>query len=135
MRAIGVRARQGLAVKPTLTAIFILMSAGCAPVPPAETSPVEAGSSRPIDLASCTRAGGTMKPVGRMQTLQCVISYADGGKSCRSGADCAGDCRAQPGLDVRPGQQVAGFCQATSDRFGCSTAVENGRALPTICID
>ncbi len=76
-----------------------------------------------------------MKPVGRMQTVQCVIAYADAGKSCRSGTECAGDCRAVQGLDVRPGQQVAGSCQATSDRFGCSTRVENGRAQSTICID
>ena len=76
-----------------------------------------------------------MKRVGRLQTLQCVIAYADAGKSCRSGADCAGDCRAEQGLDISPGQQAAGFCQATSDQFGCSTRVENGRAQSTICID
>jgi hypothetical protein len=76
-----------------------------------------------------------MDRVGRLQTLQCVIRYADAGKICTSGDQCAGDCRARPGVDVAAGQPVAGYCQADSNRFGCSTKVENGRAQATICID
>jgi hypothetical protein len=76
-----------------------------------------------------------VKPVGRRQTLQCVISYSDAGKSCSSGSQCSGDCRAKPGIDTVPGQAVSGQCQTDSDRFGCSTKVENGRAQATICID
>lgn len=116
--------------------IVTLMLSGCAPGSRlAEPSrEISAEASAPRDASSCQRAGGVMTPVGRMQTLQCVISYADAGKSCTSGSQCAGDCRT-PAVDVRPGQQVAGYCQATSDRFGCSTTVENGRAQATVCID
>jgi hypothetical protein len=81
------------------------------------------------------RAGGVMKPLGRRQMLQCVIPYADAGKSCTSGDQCAGDCRASGEVEVVVGQAVAGSCQATSERFGCFTTVEGGRAQSTICID
>ncbi len=114
-----------------------LMLSGCAPSSPAtDTSAVPSPPlSLPANEASCQRAGGQMERVGRSQTLQCVVSYADAGKSCTSGDQCAGDCRAGQGIDVAPGQPVAGYCQANSNRFGCSTKVENGRAQSTICID
>lgn len=118
-----------------LTIMFML--AGCAPGGGLDKhSREQAGALNvPSDASSCRRAGGTMKPVGRRQTIECVLDYADAGKSCTEGGQCAGDCRTPPSLDVRPGQQVAGYCQATSDRFGCSTTVESGRAGATICID
>ncbi len=114
-----------------------LMLTACAPDRPAtESSAVRSPPlSVPADEASCQRAGGQMEQVGRLQTLQCVVSYADAGKSCTSGDQCAGECRASQGIDVAPGQPVAGYCQANSNRFGCSTKVENGRAQSTICID
>ena len=118
-----------------LTATLMLIS--CAPggglAEPSGEVANEAGAA--WNASSCQRAGGVMKPVGRMQTVQCVIAYADAGKSCTASSQCAGDCRTAPGMDVRPGQRVAGYCQASSDRFGCSTRVENGRAEATICID
>jgi hypothetical protein len=116
--------------------VMVLLE-GCAPGSPTKAiqdvqpTPV----SVPADAASCRLAGGVMKPVGRLQSLQCIHTYSDAGKSCTSGTQCAGECRAEPGVDARPGQAVAGYCQATSDRFGCSTEVENGRAQATICID
>lgn len=118
-----------------ILATFLL--AACAPgTRPTEARNVQSSaSSAPADAASCHAAGGLMKPVGRSQTLQCVVSYADAGKSCTSGSQCAGDCRAEPGTETAPGQPVAGYCQATSDRFGCSTKVEDGRVQSTICID
>jgi hypothetical protein len=124
-------------MKPLALAVAALVLSGCVPAqPPAETLPARPiTSSIPADAASCKRAGGLIKPVGRMQTLQCVLTYADAGKSCSSGDQCMGECRAGSGTDAVPGQRVAGSCQATSDRFGCSTRVENGRAQATICID
>ena len=123
-------------MKLTMLAASILMLVGCAQTtrvtPPA---PASGGVTLRADLEHCHRAGGTIRPVGRMQTLQCVIAYADAGRRCTSGEDCAGDCRVERGVDVAPGQPVAGFCQPTSDRFGCSTKVEKGLAQSTICID
>jgi hypothetical protein len=127
--------------KPVLTAAAVLICTsllgGCAPGAP----PKQAHDVRPraanvhADTLSCQLAGGEMKPVGRRQLLQCVLSYADAGKSCSSGSQCEGDCRVGPGVEAVPGQDVVGQCQATSDRFGCSTRVEEGRAEATICID
>jgi hypothetical protein len=123
-------------LKTCLLISSILMLGACTPPPPPEPPAKGTGSVvLPSDPASCKLAGGAFKPVGKMQTLQCVINYADAGQICTSGSQCAGDCRATSGIDAVPGQKVAGFCQATSDRFGCSTRVENGRAESTICID
>ena len=73
--------------------------------------------------------------VGRAQTLQCVIAYPDGGKVCRDGDDCLGDCRVPGGVIVEDGRTVQGQCTATSDRFGCYATVEDGKASGTICVD
>jgi hypothetical protein len=116
--------------------LVVLVLAGCVPAPSAPMLPkASAESVTPADAATCRRAGGVVRAVGRRQTLQCVIRYADVGKSCSSGSQCSGDCRTLPGVEAAPGQQVAGSCQPDSDRFGCSTKVENGRAQSTICID
>ena len=45
--------------------------------------------------ADCAARGGTMQAVGRAQTMQCVVRYADAGKRCTTGSDCAGDCRVE----------------------------------------
>ena len=67
-----------------------------------------------------------MRPVGRMQTMQCVVSYADAGRRCTDSDQCAGECRvADAGPRPTEGTVVAGQCQATSDRFGCFTRVED----------
>jgi len=85
--------------------------------------------------AECRASGGKMQRVGRLQTLQCVIQYRDAGKACRSGSDCLGDCVAVGSTAPLEGRATAGVCQADSNRFGCRTRVEDGRATPTICVD
>ena len=98
----------------------------------------EASATRQIqgaDAATCASYGGEMQPVGRMQTLQCVIRYSDAGKACRSGDQCAGDCRIEDAPFPAAGARASGRCQADSSRFGCHTTVENGRATAAICID
>ena len=86
--------------------------------------------------ADCMARGGEMKPQGRMQTLQCVVSYADAGKRCTTGDDCLGDCRVED-VTTAPaaGTTAVGQCQATNSRFGCYTPVEDGKAGATICVD
>ena len=110
-------------------AAALVLSAACAPVAPTATTG-EAAAAR-----ECARQGGSMRPVGRMQTVQCVVRYADAGKRCTSGEQCQGDCRAEEGRTFEGGAPAAGVCQATSNRFGCYTRVENGRAETTICVD
>ena len=99
---------------------------------------VVAPTPRSADAAAdCAARGGKMLPQGRMQSLQCVVSYADAGKRCTDGDDCQGDCRVEEADGGFPaaGSAVAGRCQATSSRFGCYTTVENGKAEATICVD
>ncbi len=83
----------------------------------------------------CAAQGGKMERVGRAQTMQCVIGYPDGGKTCRDGDDCLGDCRVPGGVIVPDGRPVAGQCTASSNRFGCYTTIEDGVAQPGICVD
>ncbi|WP_333592567.1 hypothetical protein [Brevundimonas sp.] len=116
-----------------LAAALALIAASCAPAPiPGDTParPVQSLSS-----SECAARGGTMTPVGRMQTMQCVVTYGDAGKACTDGGQCQGDCRAQPDATLREGQSARGVCQATSNRFGCFTTIKGGKAEATLCID
>lgn len=111
-----------------------LLLAACAPVVPNPDGPVL--TDQTPTAAACAARGGELRPVGRMQTLQCVIKYADAGKRCTDGDDCLGDCRIED-MAARPreGAPAVGQCQASSNRFGCFTTIENGRAEATLCID
>lgn len=120
-------------IRVSLIAAVALLAAACSP-----QTTTSAGSDAPMqsaDAASCATRGGTMKQVGRMQSWQCVISYADAGKRCTDGDQCQGGCRIEGNSGVAPGAATAGVCQATSDRFGCNTPVEDGKAGTTLCID
>ena len=78
-----------------------LFAAACQPIPAdggkVELAPVpaaEAAAQTPADAASaCAARGGKMLPQGRMQSLQCVVSYTDGGTRCTDGDQCQGSCR------------------------------------------
>ena len=115
------------------TLVLAGLLAACAP-----QAPMGAGSGAPTpgaEASACAARGGTMKQVGRMQSWQCVVAYADAGKSCTDGDQCAGDCRLEGNSGIAPGAATAGTCQVSSDAFGCHTKVEDGRAGPTLCID
>lgn len=112
---------------------IIALTAACAPAP-VETTDTPA-IIRSLSPSECAARGGAMTPVGRMQSIQCVINYADAGKRCTDGAQCQGDCRTEPDVTAREGQSVTGQCQANSNRFGCFTTVNGGKAEATLCID
>lgn len=125
-----------------ITAAALLMAA-CQPVP--TTTPTQTASTDTpavqtpapgTDAAACAARGGKMLPQGRMQSLQCVVSYADAGRRCTDGDDCQGDCRVEE-VNGAPnaGAAAVGQCQASSSRFGCYTTVEGGKAEATICVD
>ena len=128
-----------------LLILAALFAAACQPMPAAnggtqtaEAAPVAAQTPAPAtdDATACAARGGKMLPQGRMQTLRCVVSYADGGRRCTDGDQCAGDCRVEDaGAAPRAGQAVVGQCQANNTRFGCFTTVEDGKAEATLCID
>ena len=117
-----------------LIAALALLAAACTPMSgttPDPTAPVSSLSS-----TDCAARGGSMKAVGRLQSMQCVVPYADAGKTCTDGDQCAGECRTAD-VTQRPmeGTSVSGQCQATSEPFGCFTRVEDGKATATLCVD
>ena len=122
--------------------IAALFAAACQPMPVeggkadlAQAEPVAAQT--PSDEASaCAAKGGKMLPQGRMQSLQCVVSYTDAGKRCTDGDQCEGSCRIPDVAEApRAGAAAVGQCQPTSSAFGCYTTVEDGKAEATICVD
>jgi hypothetical protein len=116
-------------MKNLLVAMFVLGLAACAPV--AAPTPT---SEAPATEASCSANGGTMERVGRAQTLQCVIPFADGGDACRDGSECdSGRCLGS--VEASGQSDVTGACQASNMAFGCYTTVRNGRAEAAICVD
>ncbi|MGV3578705.1 hypothetical protein [Brevundimonas sp.] len=115
-----------------IAALALTLTAACSPM--AEQAP-DAGSNQSAQ-ATCAAQGGSMQRVGRLQTLQCVVRYADAGKRCTDSDQCEGECRYEgDAAAVAAGASVAGVCQADSNRFGCSTRVEDGKTDATICID
>lgn len=122
--------------------IAALFVAACQPMPVeggkadlAQAEPVSAQT--PADEASaCAARGGKMLPQGRVQSLQCVVSYSDAGQRCTDGDQCQGSCRIPDVAEApRAGTAAIGQCQPTSSSFGCYTTVEDGKAEATICVD
>lgn len=139
-----------------LMLIAALLAAACQPLPPEDgtVGSAEQPEGRVVQevdttdvpppvrvpenaaAAECAAGGGKMLPQGRMQTLQCLVSYSDAGQRCTDGDDCQGGCRIEDVANApRAGAAVVGRCQATSSPFGCYTPVENGKAEATICVD
>ena len=118
-----------------------LLAAACQPIPADDgrtdlAQAVPAAQTPADDASACAARGGKMLPQGRMQSLQCVVSYTDAGQRCTDGDDCQGDCRVEDVADApQAGAAAVGQCQATSSRFGCYTTVESGKAEATICVD
>ncbi|MBK0026774.1 hypothetical protein IAE57_11425 [Stenotrophomonas sp. S48] len=82
----------------------------------------------------CRAAGGTLQPLGRLQRVQCVIPYADAGKTCSGKQDCIGQCLATG--ETEAGVVATGTCQRdVSQNFGCRQRIEAGKAQGTICVD
>lgn len=118
-----------------LAALFV---AACQPMPAegGKTDLAQAAPTAAHEASACAAKGGKMLPQGRMQSLQCVVSYSDGGNRCTDGDQCEGSCRIADVADAPlEGAAAVGQCQPTSSRFGCYTTVEDGKAAATICVD
>ena len=115
-----------------LTAFAALALAACSPM--TGQSPDAAATGQSAE-AACAAHGGTLQRVGRLQSMQCVIAYADAGQRCTDGDQCGGDCLLAETGSVDAGAAAVGQCAATSNRFGCATRVEDGKADATLCID
>ncbi len=125
-------------VKALLFAVGLALAA-CSPTPAPESAVPTAEAPEPptmsVSTSACTARGGEMQQVGRAQTWQCVVKYADAGKRCTDASQCEGQCEIAGNSGIAPGTATAGVCQADSNRFGCRTTVENGKAGNTLCID
>jgi hypothetical protein len=116
-----------------IIAAAALLASACSPMAGDSPDPSVPGQS--VDAASCAARGGQIKRVGRMQTERCVLRYADAGKQCTDGDQCAGDCRIEDSPFPNAGQSAQGRCQVENQNFGCHANVEDGKATPAICID
>lgn len=129
----------------TLMLSALLLLAGCTTTA-ADTSassngsaPV-AGATGAADAAAaeadCAAVGGKLMPLGRLQRVQCVVPYADAGKSCRTKSDCTGQCLGTGDTELVPGTAATGVCQRDiSQNFGCRQRIDGGLAQGTICVD
>ena len=130
-------------MKRILMAAATMLMAACQPLPAnegktdlAEVTPAVQSVAGSEDAAACAARGGKMLPQGRMQSVRCVITYADAGRRCTDGDNCAGDCRVEDVANApAAGANAVGQCQVNSSRFGCYTTVESGKAEATICVD
>jgi len=95
----------------------------------------DAATVTDIDAAAACRAqGGELRPLGRLQRVQCVVAHADAGRTCNSASDCTGHCLAIG--EVVAGSPASGVCQRDiSENFGCRQRIDGGVAQPTICVD
>jgi len=123
-------------------ALAALLTA-CNSMPPAADTAAQAAApdtpeateayqeARDVD---CRAAGGTLQPLGRLQRVQCVIPYADAGKTCSGKRDCGGQCLATG--ETEAGVVASGTCQRdASQNFGCRQRIEDGKAQGMICVD
>jgi putative hemolysin len=135
-------------MKRILIAVAAVLMAACQPMPadggrtdlaeatPVVQSPAAQSAAGSEDAAACAAAGGKMLAQGRMQSVRCLITYADAGRRCTDGDDCAGDCRIGDVANApSAGASAVGQCQANSSPFGCYTTVEGGKAEATLCVD
>jgi putative hemolysin len=130
-------------MKRILIAAAAVLMAACQPMPTeggrtefAEARPAVQSAAGGEAAANCAARGGKMLPQGRMQTMMCVVNYADAGQRCTDGDQCQGDCRIEDVADApTAGAPAVGRCQVSSSAFGCYTTVEDGKAEATLCVD
>jgi hypothetical protein len=97
--------------------------------------PEPAMAAAPDTEAGCLAAGGDWTIRGRMQSPQCITTYADAGEVCTDDADCAGACILEQGPFPDAGQSAQGLCQRENRQYGCYAMVVEGRATPVLCVD
>lgn len=118
--------------------VLVALLGACSSAPPiadtATPTPEASEAYREARDVDCQAAGGTLQRLGRLQREQCVIPYADAGRSCSRKSDCSGQCLATG--EVTAGSTATGTCQRdASQTFGCRQRIDDGKAQGTICVD
>lgn len=117
-----------------LTWVLVMVLGACSAAGAHKTSgPLVVERETPTTAKACAAQGGTWKRMGLVGSWQCELRLSDGGKSCRSNADCQGVCLAPQG--AQPGQKLSGQCAAVTPLYGCFARVSAGEAEPMLCVD
>ena len=119
-----------------LAAAAALLASACTPMAGVDTTtPEPAVPGQSVDASSCAARGGEIRRVGRMQSEQCIILFADAGRACTDNDHCLGDCRTADEERPEAGATAVGQCTADSSRFGCHTTLKDGKVEHTLCVD
>jgi len=114
--------------------VLTALLAACSSTAPQPAPAGDPATPAVADAAACTAQGGELRPLGRLQRMQCVVPYADAGKACSSKRDCQGQCLGS--TDAAAGVAATGTCQRDiSENFGCRQRIDNGQTQGTICVD
>ena len=85
----------------------------------------------------CRATGGEWGKYGAIAHLcgiySCAPRTSDGGKPCRDRSECEYLCVYRRGAAL--GAEVTGECAAVRSAFGCTTQVDSGRVVGTVCLD
>ncbi len=100
---------------------------------PIQFEGVKATSS---ERAMCEKAGGEVIRTGKLGAEHCVQDLPDAGEVCSDDSDCLGRCVIVDAIsEPAPGTVMDGVCEATDDYFGCTTLVNEGVIVGTLCVD
>jgi hypothetical protein len=110
-----------------------------------------AGAARPTTKESCDACQGVWQRHGLADAPSCICKTKDGGKICRDGNECEGQCIAgDDGFEVvEQGPPAKGFwkgkCTDYDTTFGCNRTIAHGArakgpqlaedGAPTMCVD
>lgn len=139
----GTTARRLRYVRPRLRhavalgAALLLLSAGPVGVASAEECPKQDPVVQKEQEQECRASGGEWGRFGAIAHLcgvySCAPRTSDGGKACRSRVECEYLCVARRPAPL--GSEATGECAAVRNPFGCTTQVDNGRIVGTVCMD
>lgn len=116
------------AIVPALLVLAVALAQECPQPDPA---------AQKLQEQECLAAGNEWGRFGAIAHLCGIYSCAprtrDGGKPCRSRAECEYLCVYRRSAPL--GAEVTGECAAVKNPFGCTTQVDNGRVVGTVCMD
>lgn len=119
------------------TGFVLLLTAAPAADVPAQECPKRDPVAQKAKEEECRASGGEWGKFGAIAHLcgiySCAPRTSDGGKPCRNRSECEYLCVYRRGAAL--GAEVTGECAAVRNAYGCTTQVDSGRVVGTVCID
>ena len=120
----------------SILSLFALLSCAHKPAPAtstrAATSGPTAANGEPANEEGCSACSGEWAAHGMTGTMSCLCPTADGGKRCRDGVECQGEC-VTDGADhevTAAGPPALGFfvgkCSRFRTMYGCHRVIASG---------